>query len=51
MMTMRRFMWIFVVIGLASLLLAAAGHWLLQWGRDGVHTWLCLLYTSDAADE
>lgn len=40
MMTMRRFMWIFVVIGLASLLLAAAGHWLLQWGRDGVHTWL-----------
>ena len=39
-MTMRRFMWIFVAIGIGSLLLAAAGHWLLQWGRDGVHTWL-----------
>lgn len=40
MMTMRRFMWIFVAIGLGSLLLAAAGQWLLAWGRNGVHTWL-----------
>src|SRR5690606_15757752 len=35
-MTMRRWMWIFVAIGLASLALAAAGHWLLQWPRDAV---------------
>ena len=40
MMTMRRFTWIFAAIGIGSLLLAAAGQWLLGWGRDGVHTWL-----------
>ena len=37
---MRRFIGLFVGIGLASLALAAAGHWLLHWGRDGVQTWL-----------
>ena len=39
-MTLRRFMWIFVGIGAAALLLAAAGQWLLGWHRDGVQTWL-----------
>lgn len=39
-MTLRRFMWIFVVIGAGALLLAAAGQWLLHWDRAGVHTWL-----------
>ena len=39
-MTLRRWMWIFVAIAAGSLGLAAAGHWLLQWPRDAVHTWL-----------
>ena len=37
-MTMRRWMWIFVVIGLASLALAGAGRWLLSWPDDAVGT-------------
>ncbi|HEY1069927.1 hypothetical protein [Thermomonas sp.] len=39
-MTMRRWMWIFVVIGLASLALAGAGRWLLSWPDDAVGTWV-----------
>ena len=39
-MTLRRWMWIFVAIGVFSLALAAAGHWLLHWPRDLVVTWL-----------
>jgi hypothetical protein len=39
-MTLRRWMWIFVAIAAGSLGLAAAGHWLLQWPRDAVHTWI-----------
>ena len=39
-MTMRRFMWIFIGIGLAGLLLAAAGQWLLQWPRQMVGMWV-----------
>ena len=38
-MTMRRWMWIFVAIGLGSLLLAAAGQWLLAWPRSMVGMW------------
>lgn len=38
-MTMRRWMWIFVVIGLASLALAGAGHWLLRWPEEMVGLW------------
>ena len=38
-MTLRRWMWIFVGIGLASLALAAAGHWLLAWPDDAVGLW------------
>lgn len=38
-MTMRRFMWIFVAIGIASLLMAAAGKWLLQWPDQPVGLW------------
>ena len=41
-MTMRRFMWIFVTIGLGSLALAGAGRFLLAWPDRMV----CLLYTS-----
>lgn len=39
-MTLRRWMWIFVAIGVFSLALAAAGHWLLAWPRDLVVSWL-----------
>ena len=39
-MTLRRWMWIFVAIGLFGLALAAAGHWLLDWPRDLVVSWL-----------
>ena len=39
-MTLRRWMWIFVVIGLSGLALAAAGRWWLQWPRDLVVSWL-----------
>ena len=39
-MTLRRWMWIFVAIGLFGLALAAAGHWLLHWPRDLVVSWL-----------
>lgn len=38
-MTMRRWMWIFVVIGLASLALAGAGLWLLRWPDEMVGLW------------
>ncbi len=38
-MTLRRWMWIFVGIGLASLALATAGHWLLAWPDDAVGLW------------
>ena len=36
---MRRWMWIFVAIGLAALALAAAGRWWLQWPQDAVGLW------------
>ena len=39
-MTLRRWMWIFVAIGVFGLALAAAGHWLLAWPRDLVVSWL-----------
>lgn len=39
-MTLRRWMWIFVVIGLAALALAGAGRWLLSWPDDAVGMWL-----------
>ena len=39
-MSMRRWMWIFVGIGLAALLLAAAGQWLLRWPDDMVGMWV-----------
>ena len=38
-MTLRRWMWIFVAIGLASLALASVGHWLLSWPQDAVSLW------------
>ena len=38
-MTMRRFMWIFVTIGLGSLALAAAGRFLLAWPDRMVGMW------------
>ena len=38
-MTLRRWMWTFVVIGLAALALAAAGRWLLRWPDDAVGLW------------
>lgn len=38
-MTLRRWMWCFVAIGLASLALAAAGRWLLAWPDDAVGLW------------
>ena len=39
-MTMRRWMWIFVAIGLAALGLAGAGRWLLHWPVDAVGMWV-----------
>lgn len=39
-MTLRRWMWSFVAIGLGSLALAGVGHGLLHWSPDGVRTWL-----------
>ena len=39
-MTLRRWMWGFVLIGLGSLALAGAGQWLLHWPNDAVQTWL-----------
>ena len=39
-MTLRRWMWGFVLIALGSLALAAAGHWWLQWPDNAVQTWL-----------
>ena len=39
-MTMQRFMWIFVAISIGSLLLAAAGRWLLGWPAETVGTWV-----------
>lgn len=39
-MTLRRWMWIFVVIGLAALGLAGAGRWLLHWPDDAVGMWV-----------
>lgn len=38
-MTLRRWMWAFVAIGLASLALAAAGRWLLHWPDDVQGLW------------
>ena len=38
-MTMRRWMWSFVAIGIGSLLLAAAGRWLLHWPQQPVGLW------------
>ena len=38
-MTMRRWMWIFIAIGLASLALAGAGLWLLRWPDEMVGLW------------
>ena len=38
-MTLRRWMGIFVAIGLAALALAAAGRWLLAWPDDAVGLW------------
>lgn len=38
-MTLRRWMWIFVVIGLAALALAGAGRWLLAWPGAAAGTW------------
>ena len=38
-MTMRRFMWIFVAIGLGSLALAGAGRFLLAWPDRMVGMW------------
>lgn len=37
---MRRFILIFVAIGLAAIALAAVGHGLLSWPRDAVQLWL-----------
>lgn len=37
---MRRFMWLFAVIGLAALALAATGRWWLQWPSDTVGMWV-----------
>ena len=39
-MTLRRWMWIFVAIGAAALVLAAAGHWLLGWPAGQVGMWV-----------
>ena len=39
-MTLRRWKWIFVAIGVFGLALAAAGQWLLKWPRDMVVSWL-----------
>ena len=39
-MSLRRWMWIFVGIGLAALLLAAAGQWLLRWPDEMVGMWV-----------
>ena len=39
-MTLRRWMLIFVAIGLCALALAGAGHWLLHWPRGAVVAWL-----------
>ncbi|MBV2208454.1 MAG: hypothetical protein KUL77_02690 [Thermomonas sp.] len=39
-MTLHRWMWGFVLIGLGCLALAGAGQWLLHWPNDAVHTWL-----------
>lgn len=39
-MSMRRWMWIFVAIGLAALALAAAGQWLLRWPDEMVGMWV-----------
>ena len=39
-MTLRRWMWIFVAIGLAALALAAAGQWLLRWPDEMVSMWV-----------
>ena len=38
-MTMQRIMWIFCGIGIAALLLALIGHFVLDWGNDGVGVW------------
>ena len=50
-MTLRRWMWIFVVIGLAALALAGAGRWLLRWPDDAVGMWvgICAGYLLGAA--
>ena len=37
---MRRWMRIFLAIGLAALALAAAGQWLLHWPKDAVGLWV-----------
>ena len=39
-MTLHRWMWGFVLIGLGSLALAGAGQWLLHWPNDAVQSWL-----------
>jgi len=39
-MNMRQFTWIFFAITLGCFALAAAGHWLLDWPRGAVHSWL-----------
>ena len=39
-MTLRRWIWGFVLIGLGSFALAGAGKWLLQWPQNAVSTWL-----------
>ena len=39
-MTLRRFMWIFVVIALGAFALAAAGRFLLAWPQGAIGTWV-----------
>ena len=39
-MTLRRFMWIFLVVALGAALLAAAGRWWLDWPGDVVGMWI-----------
>ena len=38
-MNTRHFIWIFCGIGIAALLLALAGHFVLRWGHEGVGVW------------
>lgn len=38
-MTMRRFMWLFLVVAFGAAVLAAAGRWWLHWSDDVVGMW------------